>query len=336
MPPRNAERAAVDAASRGGRRWTRRRRRGRSWRGPAGAGAAGAAGAQARRVEHAGGAAGAAGARRRRARRARRRRTRRRDADRSESVPRHHGVSGSRSRPAARARVSACCSTSAKRRIRSASTWRPIANMSFWHSATFSNDGTKVLFSDEWGGGGAAALPRDRQDGVGRRRALHDREQQDGVPQLLQDAGRADRAQRTASRTTDRSIPIPGRDVMVQAWYQGGISVFDWTDAAHPKEIALLRSRTDRRARAWCSGGSWSAYWYNGVIVSSEIARGLDIFELRPERAHLAERDRRREDGAVRLPERAGAAEVRVAAELRAGARVSSISSSGRRACGPA
>ena len=76
-------------------------------------------------------------------------------------------------------------------------------------------------------------------------------------------------------------IPIPGRDVMVQAWYQGGISVFDWTDPAHPREIAFFdRGPIDGTKMA--DGGSWSAYWYNGVIVSSEIARGLDIFELRP------------------------------------------------------
>ena len=76
-------------------------------------------------------------------------------------------------------------------------------------------------------------------------------------------------------------IPIPGRDVMVQAWYQGGISVFDWTDAAHPKEIAFF-DRGPVDATHFAMGGSWSVYWYNGVIVSSEIARGLDIFELTP------------------------------------------------------
>src|SRR5205085_7694837 len=76
-------------------------------------------------------------------------------------------------------------------------------------------------------------------------------------------------------------IPIPGRDVMVQAWYQGGISVFDWTDAKHPREIAFFdRGPVDSTRMAM--GGSWSVYWYNGVIVSSEIARGLDIFELTP------------------------------------------------------
>jgi hypothetical protein len=76
-------------------------------------------------------------------------------------------------------------------------------------------------------------------------------------------------------------IPIPGRDIMVQGWYQGGISVFDWTDAAHPQEIAYF-DRGPMDSTKLMAGGSWSAYWYNGLIVSSEISRGLDILELQP------------------------------------------------------
>jgi hypothetical protein len=84
-------------------------------------------------------------------------------------------------------------------------------------------------------------------------------------------------------------IPIPGRDVMVQAWYQGGISVFDWTDPRHPREIAFFdRGPVDSTRMAM--GGSWSAYWYNGNIVSSEIARGLDIFQLLPS-AYLSQNE---------------------------------------------
>jgi hypothetical protein len=76
-------------------------------------------------------------------------------------------------------------------------------------------------------------------------------------------------------------IPIPGRDIMVQSWYQGGLSVFDWTDIDHPKEIAFFdRGPVDGTRMAM--GGSWSAYWYNGIIISSEIARGMDIYELVP------------------------------------------------------
>ena len=156
------------------------------------------------------------------------------------------------------------------------------SNFSYWHSATFNNDGTKLLFSDEWGGGGAAEVPRDRQEGVGRRRDLHARPNgKMHVPELLQAARRRRRRQENCVAHNGSLIPIPGRDVMVQAWYQGGISVFDWTDAAHPKEIAFFdRGPVDSTQMAM--GGSWSVYWYNGVIVSSEIARGLDIFELTP------------------------------------------------------
>ena len=76
-------------------------------------------------------------------------------------------------------------------------------------------------------------------------------------------------------------IPVPGRDIMVQSWYQGGISVFDWTDPANPVEIAY-HDRGPIDPEQMQMGGSWSVYWYNGLIVNSEIARGLDIFELTP------------------------------------------------------
>ncbi|GAB5408159.1 MAG: hypothetical protein BalsKO_05240 [Balneolaceae bacterium] len=76
-------------------------------------------------------------------------------------------------------------------------------------------------------------------------------------------------------------IPVPGRDIMVQAWYQGGISIFDWTDPKNPIEIAY-HDRGPVSPERMQMGGSWSVYWYNGLIVSSEIARGLDIFDLTP------------------------------------------------------
>ncbi len=154
------------------------------------------------------------------------------------------------------------------------------SNFSYWHSATFNNDGTKVLFSDEWGGGGGPKC-----------RATDPHEW--GADAIFTLADRKMHFQSyykmTAPQTEQENcvahngslIPIPGRDVMVQAWYQGGISVFDWTDAAHPKEIAFF-DRGPIDSTEMQSGGSWSVYWYNGAIVSSEIARGLDIFELKP------------------------------------------------------
>jgi len=154
------------------------------------------------------------------------------------------------------------------------------SNFSYWHSATFSNDGSKVLFSDEWGGGGQPKC-----------RATDPHEW--GADAIFTLADRRMHFQSyyklPAPQTSEENcvahngslIPIPGRDVMVQAWYQGGVSVFDWTDAKHPTEIAFFdRGPIDSTRMAM--GGSWSAYWYNGVIVSSEIARGLDIFDLKP------------------------------------------------------
>ena len=154
------------------------------------------------------------------------------------------------------------------------------SNFSYWHSATFNNDGTKLLFSDEWGGGGQ---PKCRsfdkpQWGADAIFTIDNRQMtfQSYYKMLAPQTKYENCVAHNGSL-----IPIPGRDVMVQAWYQGGISVFDWTDAAHPKEIAFFdRGPVDTVKSA--GGGSWSAYWYNGTIYSSEIARGLDVFELEP------------------------------------------------------
>jgi hypothetical protein len=153
------------------------------------------------------------------------------------------------------------------------------SNFSYWHSATFNNDGSKVLFSDEWGGGMAPKC-----------RSTDPREW--GADAIFTVAGSAMQFRSYYKLPAPQTrlencvahngslIPIPGRDVMVQAWYQGGISLFDWTDAAHPREIGYFdRGPADTTLKL---SGSWSAYWYNGVIVSSEITRGLDVFELAP------------------------------------------------------
>jgi hypothetical protein len=154
------------------------------------------------------------------------------------------------------------------------------SNFSYWHSATFNNDGTKILFSDEWGGGGQpkCRVTDKKEWGADAIFTLADRKMHF---QSYYKLPAPQTPQENCVAHNGSLIPIPGRDVMVQAWYQGGISVFDWTDAAHPKEIAFFdRGPVDSTRLA--SGGSWSVYWYNGVMVSSEIARGLDIFELTP------------------------------------------------------
>jgi hypothetical protein len=153
-------------------------------------------------------------------------------------------------------------------------------NFSYWHSATFNNDGTKLLFSDEWGGGGA---PKCRASDPKEWGA-------DAIFTIENGKLKFHSYYKLPAPQTDKEncvahngslIPIPGRDVMVQAWYQGGISVFDWTDPAHPKEIAFF-DRGPADSTRMSMGGSWSVYWYNGSIVSSEIARGLDVAELTP------------------------------------------------------
>jgi hypothetical protein len=154
------------------------------------------------------------------------------------------------------------------------------ANMSFWHSATFNNDGKKILFTDEWGGGGQ---PRCRETdkmewGAD---ALFTIESNKLVFHSYYKMPAAQTPQENCVAHNGSLIPIPGRDIMVQGWYQGGVSVFEWTDVEHPKEIAYF-DRGPIDANRMAMGGSWSAYWYNGVIVSSEIARGLDIYELVP------------------------------------------------------
>jgi hypothetical protein len=154
------------------------------------------------------------------------------------------------------------------------------SNMSFWHSATFNNDGTKILFSDEWGGG---TQPRCRSTDNPEWGADAIFTRVDGT-MTFKSYYKLPVAQKSVENCVAHNgtlIPIPGRDIMTQAWYQGGLSVFDWTDAAHPTEIAYF-DRGPMDSTKLVMGGYWSTYWYNGYIVASEISRGLDIFELRP------------------------------------------------------
>jgi hypothetical protein len=154
------------------------------------------------------------------------------------------------------------------------------SNFSYWHSATFNNDGTKLLFSDEWGGGGQPKCRATDKHEWGADAIFTIADNRLTFQSYYKMLAPQTPFENCVAHNGSL-IPIPGRDVMVQAWYQGGISVFDWTDAAHPKEIAFF-DRGPIDGTKMVGGGSWSAYWYNGYIVSSEIARGLDIFELRP------------------------------------------------------
>jgi hypothetical protein len=153
-------------------------------------------------------------------------------------------------------------------------------NFAYWHSATFNNDGTKVIFTDEWGGGGrprcrAIDPPNWGADAIF-----------DIVDRKLQFRGyykmpAVQTEQENCVAHNGSLVPVPGRDIMVQAWYQGGVSVFDFTDSAKPVEIAFF-DRGPIDEKQLITGGYWSAYWFNGSIYGSEIARGIDIFKLKP------------------------------------------------------
>jgi hypothetical protein len=154
------------------------------------------------------------------------------------------------------------------------------SNFSYWHSATFNNDGTKILFTDEWGGGGGPKCRANDPKEWGANALFAVENGQMNFKSYYKLPAPQTKEENCVAHNGSL-IPIPGRDVMVQAWYQGGISIFDWTDVANPKEIAY-HDRGPVSAERMEMGGSWSVYWYNGVIVSSEIARGLDLFELTP------------------------------------------------------
>ena len=153
-------------------------------------------------------------------------------------------------------------------------------NYAYWHSASFSNDGKKVVFTDEWGGGlGARCRPTDPNKwGADAIFEVQDKKLK-FASYYKMPAAQGDSENCVAHNGS--LIPVPGRDLEVQAWYQGGISVMDFTDATHPVEIAYF-DRGPIYKDILVLGGDWSAYWYNGHIYASEIARGLDIFELAP------------------------------------------------------
>lgn len=153
-------------------------------------------------------------------------------------------------------------------------------NYSYWHSATFSNDGSKVVFTDEWGGGLGARCRVNDPNKWGADAIFNLKDDKLSFANYYKlPAAQGDTENCVAHNGS--LIPVPGRDIEVQAWYQGGVSVVDFTDVAHPKEIAYF-DRGPIDPKMLVLGGDWSAYWYNGAIYGSEIARGLDVFELTP------------------------------------------------------
>jgi hypothetical protein len=153
-------------------------------------------------------------------------------------------------------------------------------NYSYWHSASFNNDGTKVVFTDEWGGGLGARCRQNDPNKWGADAIFNLKNEKLNFASYYKlPAAQSDSENCVAHNGS--LVPVPGRDIEVQAWYQGGVSVVDFTDPEKPFEIAYFdRGPIDQKMLVL--GGEWSAYWYNGYIYGSEIARGLDVFELTP------------------------------------------------------
>ena len=153
-------------------------------------------------------------------------------------------------------------------------------NFAYWHSATFNNDGTKVIFTDEWGGGTSARCRATDRSNWGAN-AIFDIVDRRMVFRSYYKLPVAQTSQENCVAHNGTLVPVPGRDVMSQAWYQGGVSVFDFTDSGNPTEIAFF-DRGPVSATSLVTGGMWSGYWYNGFVYGTEIARGFDAFGLTP------------------------------------------------------
>jgi LVIVD repeat-containing protein len=170
-------------------------------------------------------------------------------------------------------------------------------NFSLWHTAVFSNDGKKVVFTDEWGGGTSPMCQANSMMEMGGNTILTIDAKKKYTQHSYFKIPTAQMAEENCVSHNGGLIPVPGRDLMVQGWYQGGVSVMEFTDPDHPKELAYfdrgsidsmrvvdqpLPPGADGRPRRGTIGGSWGAYWWNGFIYSSELDRGFDILELQP------------------------------------------------------
>lgn len=154
-------------------------------------------------------------------------------------------------------------------------------DMAYWHSATFSNDGSKVVFTDEWGGGGAPRCTPDDPDNWGANLIADLTEDRELIGRAFHKIPNVQSDAENCVAHNGNLVPVPGRDLFIQAWYQGGVSLMDFTDSDNPVEIAYF-DRGPLREDGLAGGGHWSAYWHNGRIYGTAMVRGLDVFRLAP------------------------------------------------------
>jgi hypothetical protein len=162
-------------------------------------------------------------------------------------------------------------------------------NFAYWHGATFSNDGKTVVFTDEWGGGTGARCRATDQLAWGAD-AIFDIVDGKLVFRSYYKLPVAQTNSENCVAHVGSLVPVPGRNILVQAWYQGGTSLIDFTDSANPKEIGYF-DRGPISPTTLMLGGHWSSYWYNGNVYGTEIARGLDSFALTAADGGLTEAD---------------------------------------------
>ncbi len=153
------------------------------------------------------------------------------------------------------------------------------SNFAYWHSATFSNDARRVVFTDEWGGGSAPRCRATDRPEWGADALFDISEARELTFRGYYKLPAEQTEMENCVAHNGSLVPVPGRDLMVQAWYQGGLSIFDFTDPTAPREVAYF-DRGPISATELTLGGYWSVYWYNGYIYASEIGRGLDVFRL--------------------------------------------------------
>ena len=162
-------------------------------------------------------------------------------------------------------------------------------NFAFWHSATFSNDAKKVIFTDELGGGGAPTC----NEATGPNRgadAIYDISRGQFTFKSYYKIPRYQADSENCVAHNGSLIPVKGRDIMVQAWYMGGVSIWDFSDSSRPKEIGYFE-RGPRAAGG--SGGVWSAYYYNGYIYAADFNEGFDVIKIDDPRTNGASRVKR-------------------------------------------
>ncbi|HEV8198053.1 MAG TPA: hypothetical protein VGP87_15505 [Gemmatimonadales bacterium] len=167
---------------------------------------------------------------------------------------------------------------------------RADTNFSLWHTAVFSNDGKKVVFTDEWGGGTQPMCQATSMMEMGGNTTLTIGADRKYTQHSYFKIPSSQTAQENCVSHNGGLVPVPGRDIMVQGWYQGGISLIDFTDPDHPFEIGYFDrgpadpppAPGDTAKGRGTIGGSWGAYYWNGYVYSSELARGFDVLELLP------------------------------------------------------